>query len=182
MLVVKDGCRPAVLLEDLDHLLEELVAWVFLLPDLVVRVIAVLTDDQDSVYREPVRATAQGLGNRGIDREPGILRSLPAQVVLWELIHVGGNHVERRTVPLALDRVACQEPFAHVPGMGPIPPLGGHNRHLLASFFRLLAGHGGTRDEARCPRTQEASSCDHGCPFNGSFGAQALLALGSTAC
>jgi hypothetical protein len=59
---VKHG--PAVLAEDLDGLLEELVARVELLVDVVARVVAVLPDDEHRVHRQPLAAAAQRPGDR----------------------------------------------------------------------------------------------------------------------
>ena len=68
----------------------------------------------------------------GTDREPELGRPLAAQVVVGVLIDVGRDHVERRPVPSAVDRIAHQEPLGHVPGVRVVPPLGRDDRHLLA--------------------------------------------------
>jgi len=52
VLVVEYRHRPAVLLEDVGHLLEELVARTELLAELVGRIVAVLADDKDGIDRD----------------------------------------------------------------------------------------------------------------------------------
>ena len=85
MLVVEDRHAAAARLEDLDDLLEELVARVERLALLVSRIVAVLADDDDAIDGQAPAAERQGLGDRRVElqvvplrraRGPGRLRGI----------------------------------------------------------------------------------------------------------
>ena len=80
MLVVEDRNGPAVGLENIDHLPEELVTRVERLSFLVARIVAVFTDDQDPVDGELRAPATQGLGDCREDLEAEAAGSLGALV------------------------------------------------------------------------------------------------------
>lgn len=159
MLVVEQRGGALVLLEHLDHLFEELVPRVLDLPDLVLLVLAVLADDEDRIDRECLAAAPQRLRNGGVDLESELLRPVGTQVVLRDLIDVGGHDLDVRAVPLPLDRVAVEEPLGHVPGVTAVRPDGGDDRELLRRRDRL--GDREVREESGGRGSEEGSAGEH---------------------
>src|SRR5690348_5582502 len=102
MLVVEHRHDAAILAKDIDDLAKELVAWIFLLPELVGRIVAVLADDEDGVDVEPIAAAAQRLGDGLVDGEAELLGPAAAEIVLRRLIDISGDNIERRPMPAAL--------------------------------------------------------------------------------
>ena len=119
---MKRGTRPPLLLEDLDRLLEELVARIENLPLFIPGVIAMFPDDHDAIDCQMIAATPQGFGDGGIDREAMLGSPLAAQVAVGTLIDVQRDNLQRRLVPLAVPRVSHQEAVSHVLRVGQIPP------------------------------------------------------------
>src|SRR5438309_2078155 len=108
MLVIEDRRGSPILLEHLDRLPEELVARIEFLPDFVVRIIAVLADDEHGVDRQTVAAAAQRLRDSGINLEAELLSPQTTQIVLRRLIDVSRNDFEWRMMPLAAHRITVQ--------------------------------------------------------------------------
>ena len=127
VLVVEDGDRSAVLLEDLHDLLEEFVAGIECLPQFVDRILPVLADQEHPIHVQLVPAAAQRFGDGGVEGEAEFLRAGAAQVILRELVHVGRYQLEGGPVPPPLHGISHQEALPHVPGVGRVPPLGGHH-------------------------------------------------------
>ena len=103
VLVVEDRNGPAIGLENVDHLPEELVARVENLPLLVVRIVAVLADDQDPIDGELRASATQGLGDCRVHLEAEAPGSLGALIVGGLLVHVERRDLERGAMPLALE-------------------------------------------------------------------------------
>ena len=103
VLVVEDRNGPAIGLEYVDHLPEELVARVENLPFLVARIVAVLTDDQNPIDGELRAAAAQGLGDCRVHLETEAPGALGALIEGGLLIHVKRRDLDRGAMPLALE-------------------------------------------------------------------------------
>jgi hypothetical protein len=140
MLVIEDRNRPTIFLENVRHLLEELIAGILLLSDLVLGIVAVLADNQDGIHGELVPAATQCLGDLRIESEAELLGALLTQVVGGRLIDVDRNHVQRGLVPFALDGIADEITLPHVPGVRAKAPLRGHDGHFLARAALRLPG------------------------------------------
>ena len=128
VLVVVDRHRPPVGLEDGHALLEHLVPRVELLAQLVVRVLAVLADDQHPVHGQLTAAAAQGLGHRGVHLEAELPRPVRALIALGGLVDVEGDDPPRGTAPFALVRIADEKAVGEVLGVGQVAVDGGHHR------------------------------------------------------
>ncbi len=84
MLVVEHGNRPVIFITDSRDLLEERVAWVLALAELVVGIVAMLADEKNRVDGKLVSPGPQSLGNGGIDGEAELLGTVSAQIVLGD--------------------------------------------------------------------------------------------------
>src|SRR4029078_13151479 len=95
MLVAKDRHTPTALAKDIDDLLEEFVARVQNLSEVVDRIIAMLTDQQHTVDIKAAVAT-QSFGHGPRQFDVVALRDLPAEIVLWILVVVHPRELKRR--------------------------------------------------------------------------------------
>ena len=102
-----------------------------------------LANQQHSIHRQLFGAAPQSLCHSAINREPKLLRTLSAEIILRELIHIGRDHLQTRLVPATAGRVAGKESLGHVPRMRMISPLRrqyGHPPTLPCFLGLLLAG------------------------------------------
>src|SRR5213593_3726699 len=108
-------------------------------------------------------AAAQRLGHSRINRETKFFGALPAQVAFGKLIHVGRDNVEGWTMPGAATRIADEEAFAHVPGMGKKAPFRRDDGHAFAAgrFAGKRRDHPGGRGDADGDAIKELASCFH---------------------
>ena len=106
-------------------------------------------------------AAAQRFRHSRINRETKFFGALPAQVAFGKLIHVGRDNVERWTMPGAATRIAEEEAFTHVPGMGKKAPLRGNDGHAFAAggFASKRRNHPRRRDEASGDLLKKFASC-----------------------
>ena len=102
MLVVKHGHGNAVLLEDIDALPEELIPRIEFLSLVVIRVFAVLADDQHRIHGQPVGTAAQRPGYGVVYVKPEFPCAVPALVTLRPLVHVERNDTRVRAAATAL--------------------------------------------------------------------------------
>src|SRR5438445_4439356 len=150
MLVVEDGNRPAVLLEDVDHLLEKVITRIKHLAQLVAGIFAVLADTEDRVDREFVSAAAERLGNRRVDLETEFLSPAFAQIVVGSLVDVGGHDLQPGFVPCSVHGVTNEKSVAHVLSMALEPEFGGDDGQFLSLGVGPLRG----RTNSQTPRTK----------------------------
>ena len=101
VLVVVDRYRAAILFEYLDTGLEHLVARVALLSFFVVRIIAMLANDQDTVHRQGIPAAPQRFGDGGVDLEAELAGAVGTLVAFGPLVDVERHHLHVRPVPAA---------------------------------------------------------------------------------
>src|SRR5690242_4705529 len=109
MLVVKDRYGMTVFLEDPDARFEKLVARIEFLTDLVDRVLAVFSANQDRIHRQCLPTAPQGLGYRRIDLETELARPVGALVAFGMLIDIERDDPRVRAMPTSGTRVADQE-------------------------------------------------------------------------
>ena len=159
VLVVENGHRSAILLEDLHDLLEEFVAGIEGLSQFVDRILPVLPDQKHPIHVQLVPAAAQGFGDSGVDGKAELLRAGAAQVILRELVHVGRYQLEGRPMPPSLHGISHQEALPHVPGVGRVPPLGGHHGQP-PGLGSLSPKQGGNR-QAAPQGADKGASIDH---------------------
>src|SRR4051794_19050391 len=106
MLVAEDRDAAAAGFEHLHDLPEELVTWIQRLASLVLRVFAVLADDDDAIDRELGAAQCEGLRNGRENRHAVPLGRRTRQITLRKLIDIERDKVDVRPAPAALPRVA----------------------------------------------------------------------------
>ncbi len=91
MLVFEDGCRAAITFEHPNHFLKKLLTGIKDLPLRVLRIVAVLSDDQDGIHGQLAASTAEGFGDGEINGEPVFLCAGGAQITCWALIDLEGD-------------------------------------------------------------------------------------------
>ncbi len=163
MLVVIDRDSPTVAVEDVDALLEELVARVEDLAFGVVGIIAVLADDQHGIDSQLVAAAAQGLRDRRVDAETKAASPLAAEVAGRLLVDVRGDDLHVRLMPAPLLRIADKKPVTDMLRMRLVEP---DSRHQRDAFGFGGAGGKRRRTEAgqrkgRAGRRQKFSARNH---------------------
>ena len=117
MLVVVDGDRSAVGLEDGDALLEELVAGIELLPLVVAGILSVLGDDENGIHGKLRSAATEGLCDGGVDLESEFSGPVGTLIVLGSLVDVEGYDTGVWSVPDSLARPTDQKTVGEVLGV-----------------------------------------------------------------
>ena len=124
-----------------------------------------LADDQHGIDRQLVASASQRLGNRRVDLESELLRPLAGSGRFRESDPRRRRPRRAAAGATGRRRVAHQEPFAHVPGVRVVTPLGRDDRHPLARSGPRAPAAGASRarphHQSRAGRTQERSSRDH---------------------
>src|SRR5438034_946987 len=108
-------------------------------------------------------AAAQRLRHSRINGETKFFGALAAQVAFRKLIYVGRDNIERWTMPDAAARIADEEAFAHVPGMGKEAPFRRDDGHAFAAggFAGERRNDPGDRDDAGGDVPEKLASCFH---------------------
>ena len=132
MLVVEHRHDAAVLLEDLDDIVEETLPWILALAFLVHLVIAVFGDRENRVDGERVASSPQGLANRRINRDVQRFRDLARHILGGELVDVKGHDVHAGIGFLAVEKIRAEEILENHVTMAAIGPLGDHRGNLEA--------------------------------------------------
>src|SRR5205823_5003451 len=98
------------------------------------RIVAVLADEQHAIDGELARAERERAGDRVIDGEAVLPGEVAAHVVIWELIDVRADELERGKLALAVERVALNEARGEDVGVRIVPPDGSHDSNA-GEFF-----------------------------------------------
>src|SRR5262249_61987316 len=117
--VAEERGRAAVAGEHLGRLLEQLIAWVLDLAELVAGVLAVFADQEHRIDRELVPSAPQRRRDAGIDGEPELFFPGSAQVAVRGLIDIRGDDLDRRAVPPPPYPLAAAKPLAPFPRAPP---------------------------------------------------------------
>src|ERR1043166_2316125 len=154
MLVVEDGRDLPTLPEVRDDLHEELVTRVELLPELVVRVIAVFGNEEHRIDVEPLLAT-QRLRDGRRNLEPLFLCELAAQVVPRILVVVHPDEPMLGLMMDAIHRISVDEPPRDVIGVRSEVVDGLDRRDALRAARRRREGWRRGASREKCGPAQE---------------------------
>ena len=117
MFVIENWNDFAIFSKDIGNLLEKLVSRIFRLTKLGFLVSSMLADNQHSIDRDLFSTTPQGFRDSRIKWKSEFCGSLFAKVILWCLINICGNNIDRRLMPMPIDWISYEEPLCHVPSV-----------------------------------------------------------------
>ena len=114
MFIVEYGNSSPVLLEYLDGLLKEFESRILDLTFFVDRVLAMFSNNDDSIDSQFTAAAAQRFGDRRIYCEPVLCRTLSTQVAFRLLVCIQRDHFDRGTMPPTMTRISDEKSVAHM--------------------------------------------------------------------
>jgi hypothetical protein len=118
MLVAEEGNRAIAGTIDIHNLAKELVARILCLAFFVFRVMAMLTNQDDTIDGQFAAAKRERFGNRGAEPHGRMPRAaLSAQIVLADLIDIERHEIERRMVILTMPAVSIQKTVDNMLGV-----------------------------------------------------------------
>ena len=142
------------------HLLEKFEARILGLPLLVLWIVAMLANDDDSVHRERVASTTQRLRDRGINLEAMLGCSRLAEITLWSLVDIQRDDLDPWLMPCSLPWIADEESVAHMLSVRQIFPDGRNDCDALGSDF-LTGCRSRNPPRQGTHRAQKTASCQH---------------------